>query len=162
MLNYRFPSVDEFPAISTTGRADVGPHVHVSLEPERGRIRLETDELFRLIFEPSAVAPRWSEMGIALTDRGWLDCHSIHVKYRASARKPARVQAALRLHRPEGFHDHFAPLPNEIGSSPEHVSADFTLSPRLLERVESCDLYLFFDNAANVLDLHGLVVTGFR
>lgn len=162
MLNYRFPSAGEFTAVSTTRRADIGHHVHVALERDRGRITLETDGPFRLIFEPSSEAPRWSELGIALTDKGWLDCRSIHVKYRASARKPTQVRTALRLHGPEGFSDYFARLPNEVDRSPEHVSADFTLSPRLLEQVHAYNLYLFFDNTANVLDLHDLVVTGFR
>lgn len=160
MLNYRFPVADAFTAASITNREDIGQHIHIAIEQDRGRIRLEADGLLRLIFEPSSQAPRWSELGIALADKAWLDCRSIHVKYCASAHKPARVRPALRLHGPEAFKDYFAPHPNDLGSIPEYFGADFTLSPRMMHQVHACDLHLFFDNAANILDLHDLVVTG--
>ncbi len=162
MLNYRFPPAGDFAAASTTGRADIGNHAHIALEENRGSITLETDRLFRLIFDSSAEPPRWSELGIALPDKGWLQCRSIHLKYRASAREPARVKAALRLHSTDGFHDHFADTPHDIGTVATFFSADFTLSPRLLDQVHACDLHLFFDNRGNILDLHDLVVSGFR
>lgn len=162
MINYRFPSPGEFAATSTRDRADIGHNVHIALEQNRGSISLEPDQLFRLIFTPASEAPRWSEMGIALPDEGWLECRSVHVKYRASARQPARVRVALRLHSEAGFHDHFAPEFNLVDATPRHFSADFALSPRLLEQVHACDLHLFFDNKANTMNLHDLVVTGFR
>lgn len=162
MINYRFPSPDAFAAVSTRDRADIGHHIHIALEENRGSIALEADKAFRLDFKPSSKAPRWSELGIALLDKGWLECRSIHVKYRASARQPFRVQAALRLHSDAGFHDHLARSPNEVDTTPQYFGADFALSPRLLEQVHACDLHLFFDNKANTMNLHDLVVTGFR
>lgn len=161
-MNYRFPPPSEFRAVSTRSRADVGNHVHIALEKNRGSIALETKKLFRLIFEPSAEAPNWTELGIALRDEGWLDCRSIHLKYRAGARHPARVRAALRLYSESGFHDHFADSAHDLDIAPRYFNADFALSPQLLEQVHTCDLHLFFDNGANTLDLHDLVVSGFR
>ena len=162
MLNYRFPSASEFTEVLTTGRADIGENIHIALDPDRGIIKLEPEESFRLIFEPSSPAPRWVELGIALPDKGWLECRSIHVKYMACAQKPARVRVALRLHRSDGFYDHFSGLDNEVHGIPEHVSADFVMSAQLLEHAQKCDLHLFFESTANVFDLHDLVVTGLR
>ena len=162
MINYRFPSPSEFAPISIKDSADIGHHVHIALEENRGSITLETAKEFRLVFNPDSEAPRWSELGIALSAKGWLDCRSIHVKYRASSHQPSLVQTALRLYSEKNFHDHFADSPNEVGIAPQHFNADFALTPRLLDQVHACDLHLFFDNEANTFDLHDLVVTGFR
>lgn len=162
MLNYRLPSAGNFSAVSTTDRADLGHHVHVALEKDRGSIALQPDRLFRLVFEPGAQPPGWSEMGIALVDKAWLGCHSILLKCRISAHEPAHVRAALRLYKPDSFHDHFAPTHLELDRAARHLAVDFTLSPRLMHQVRACDLHLFFDNKANTLDVHDLVVTGLR
>jgi len=161
-MNYRLPPSSDFMATSTQGRADIGHHAHIALEEGRGRITLETDKLFRLVFEPSEKAPRWTEMKVALLDKGWLDCRNIHLKYCAKSEEPMHVQAALRLHSETGFRDHFASEHHEIESASNHFGAEFYLSPRTLNKIHACDLHLFFDTTANTFDLHSLVVTGLR
>lgn len=162
LINYRFPPPSEFTAGSTNNRLNIGNHAHVALEDDKGEITVELDDVFRLVFTPSSDMPEWSELGVTLRDKGWLECRSVHLKYRAIARKPAQIHAAIRVFSETGFQDVFASQPNYVGTTLGYHGADFSLSPRLLEKAPRCDLQLFFDNQDNTLDLHDLVMTGFR
>lgn len=162
LINYRFPPPSEFVAGSTSSRLDIGNHTHVALDDNKGELTVELDNVFRLVIAPSSDAPEWSELGIALADSGWLECRRIHLKYRASTQSPAQIRPALRLFSETGFQDIFAPCPNDLDSAPAYCSADFLLPPRLTEQTRHIALQLFFDNNNNALELHNLVLTGFR
>lgn len=162
LINYRFPPPSGFTAGSTSSRLNIGQNVHVALEDNKGDITVELDNVVRLVFTPSPEAPEWTELGIALDNPKWLECRRVHLKYSAASRHPARVHAALRLVGDIGFQDVFAPNHHYLSAMPIYFAAELSFSPRLLERVHSCALQLFFDNQNNSIDIHNLVLSGFR
>ncbi|KUF08967.1 hypothetical protein [Pseudoponticoccus marisrubri] len=159
--NYLLPLEDLRARGRTSSTADLGPGLRVGIGEADAELTFEADGALHLSPKGMPGPFQWCELAMVLPDQeAWLASRRVHLQLRARADQPVDLAPALRLIGEDGFHDHFAAAPLEIGTEAAWAGCVLPLSPRLLEGVGRIDLHLFLSRTDHSLTLFDLAVTG--
>ena len=149
-----------FEAVSTNETAVVAHGVHVAVDPKKSHLTTERAKTGRLRVTETAFDAEWLEVAIFMDQKEWVQCHCVHVKFRASAKEETTINPAVRLLYDGGFHDLFPPEKCRIGTTPTDAAATYYLPPKLAKGAQRFEVHLFLECEDNDYELHDLAVTG--
>jgi hypothetical protein len=161
-MNYTLPEPVSFSDASTEDSVIVAPGVHISIDPNKGRIQVVTSDRITLNFTPKTLEPTWMELGITLPVQDWLACREIFLCYRAAGSNVS-VRPALRLGYADGsFHDIFSDKEHLTTEEVIEFGSEFRLPPRWVDQATWIDFHLFFTPKAGCIDIYTLSLTGVK
>ncbi len=159
-VSYQLPQ-DDFTAVTTDTNAEIAPGVRVAIDPDNGRIDAQPEGTgIGLTFSRVSPYAEWMELAMRLPHPEWQGCGRVWLRFSGQADTEMAVRPALRLIGADGFRDHFAPSPAQLGPDRQVFGSEFTLAPSLMAEVERVDLHLFFTPGNNRVWIGDIGLTG--